>query len=1227
MASQARTNIWIDGSQAGSTLKELKKNVYALNREIEALPRNSDKYKQKVEELSQANAALKNHRDQIRGVNGSYKQANTGLGSMIKQFAPLAGAVAIGGKVISGITSAVSSWYENNIKLEKSLSSLKSLTGASAEDLEFYKEEAIQMGKTTTLSATQVVDAFKLIGSNKPELLKNKEALAETTKEVITLAEAAEMDLGASAQALTGALNQFGKGADEASRFTNALAAGSQAGASDIQSLSDSLDKSGSVMAGYNIEIEQGIGLLETMGEKNIKGAEAGTKLRNVLLTMQSIKALPPEAIGQLESFGVNIDVVADKTQPLNVRLEEMAKISGDATAMTKVFGKENQVAAAAILNNTEKVQEYTEAVTGTYTAYEQARINTNNLDGDIKALGSAWEGLTLSFSGSESVFRPVVQAGTDMLNWLSDSITAVKNWDVRSMDTQTLKLAKAFTFFNPQLEEYYDRQIKINEIASEVVDAIKDESKAMSVAIQTIDQNNQKLKDANITEEEAADLKQQNAEFIDALNEKYPELTAQMDLNAASSEELNTLQKQINQNLVEQAVNAAMAREAERLLDEIVQQTIKSAQLRREEQKRQGQYTQWELAQIALGFKETSAQSEEASKKAQKDLKELGSVSQAVMNDLKDTDLDFGAGFKENSDMASDALKELERLTQELANTTDVSQKAILSSQIKAQKSIINSSKKNMTEAQQAALALLSKQSDAEVEAAEASIEAQKQQKKAAEEARKEYEKLLDKLKEIVEKSKEWQDDFDYKKRLDAFKEGQEKELFELEHSLNEKYAKEIAAAEELSKQKGELGVKAQEELNALLILKQEELEYERGLIIDKYTTQQTQARLDAEKEANLRFLQQQQTLEESIVQLKVDKATIAANAVSEVDLAARRKAYQELEQALIEQAELEKTRKIEALMDQEAAMEITREEFNNRKEMVELEHMQRVEGIHNEATDRITQNAEQRFDDMVGNISTVVDAINDLYIASLDKQKKKLDKQEKDELKTLQEKLDKKLISEDEFNAKKAEIEAGYDEQRKQVERKKAQAEKEAALFKAFIDTASAIVEAAPNLALMGIATLVGATQIAAIESRPLPQFAEGGFHNVIGANDGKMYNAKFVGRPKAGLTPSTPSLALMSEEGPEYFVPNSLLGHPLVANYVGAIEAIRTNQFAEGGFTSSGATGSGGDELLTWISKNTQMMELLVQILPNIRVNVDDGSIDQMTDIQNELNALRA
>jgi len=124
-------------------------------------------------------------------------------------------------------------------------------------------------------------------------------------------------------------------------------------------------------------------------------------------------------------------------------------------------------------------------------------------------------------------------------------------------------------------------------------------------------------------------------------------------------------------------------------------------------------------------------------------------------------------------------------------------------------------------------------------------------------------------------------------------------------------------------------------------------------------------------------------------------------------------------------------------------------------------------------------------------------------------------------------------------------------------------------------------------------------------------VPQRYTGGFFDVTGQDDGRSYNAQYLGSPGTGLLPNRPVL-LASERGQEYLISNPDLQNPRVLNYVRAIENIRQArtggggiaQYAEGGFTAN----SGGDN-----NALAQLAPLLMQVaavLGSLNNTLGDG-----------------
>lgn len=331
----------------------------------------------------------------LGAINKSTKSFDKTLGRTIGRFASFAAAGAVIGDSIKKIAL-----------FEEQVSNLSAITGAVGEDLDFLANKAIELGGATTKSSIDTVQAFKLIASAKPELLTNAAALASVTEEAIALSEASGLELPQAASSLTDALNQFGLAADQSSRVINVLAAGSKFAAAEIPDLTMSLKEFGGVADSLNISLEESAAAVETLSSKGLKGARAGINLRNVFLKL-----------------GAGVDKYNPKVVGLSTALENLSEIQDDTTELTKMFGRQNVLAAQTLIKQRDTLDDLTESMTGTNIAYEQQAINTDNLISDYKKLGSSWEKLVLNLNqGSGSIskaLRGVVQTATNLLDVL----------------------------------------------------------------------------------------------------------------------------------------------------------------------------------------------------------------------------------------------------------------------------------------------------------------------------------------------------------------------------------------------------------------------------------------------------------------------------------------------------------------------------------------------------------------------------------------------------------------------------------------------------------------------------------------------------------------------------------------------------------------------------------------------------------------------------------------
>ena len=355
---------------------------------------------------------------EIQAKSTGIAAATAQMESLGKQSTLASKAVKLFGAAAAGLSvgAIFNKITQDTMNFTKSVSQLSAITGATGEDLKFYEEQAALIGKTTTLSASQAAEAFQLIASAKPDLLSSKEALAAVTKEAVTLAEAAGIDLTDAAQTVGVSLNQFGADADEASRYVNVLAAGAKFGSSQITQTADAMKNAGTAASLAGLSFEEANAGVQLLAAGGLFAAEAGTGFRQVLMKLES------EAEDKFKPSVVG----------LATALENLADENMSLTDIMDLFGAEAAKSAATMINQAGSARQLIKDITGTSTAAEQAATNFDNMTGDVLSLGSANESLAITLGRKlEPFMRKVIQRLTDFSRKVDDFVQSEKFNDV----------------------------------------------------------------------------------------------------------------------------------------------------------------------------------------------------------------------------------------------------------------------------------------------------------------------------------------------------------------------------------------------------------------------------------------------------------------------------------------------------------------------------------------------------------------------------------------------------------------------------------------------------------------------------------------------------------------------------------------------------------------------------------------------------------------------------
>lgn len=463
--------------------------------------------------LKKVDASVGQFQRNVGNYTGALDTFRTGVTNIL-------GAAGIGVGLSQGV-SFIKDSINEFASLEEALKNLQAITGVSNKDLEFFKDNAEELGINVKGGAKAVVEAYKLIGSAKPELLENKDALNAVTESAILLSQAAGLELPDAATRLTDALNQYGAGAEKAAEFTNILAAGAKFGAAEVPQVTDALLKFGVAAKSSNISIQESVGAIELLAEKGLKGAEAGTALRNVFSKLSAAKALPREAIKELEAAGVNIKKLSDSSLNLNERLKELSKIQGDATAITRVFGLENKTAGEILISNLPRLEELTDAVNENGAANQQAAINTDTFANKQLRLENTFASLKASI-------------GEYIVNGLNPLIN--------SYDILRGKLSFTDAFIQ-------ENASKRDEVLQKVIDSGYEEQQIFLAKNQALRTKNQIEFDSgkiglNIYQARRKVLRDELDAFIALINEKNKDKKITKESKIATDEETNAIDR-----------------------------------------------------------------------------------------------------------------------------------------------------------------------------------------------------------------------------------------------------------------------------------------------------------------------------------------------------------------------------------------------------------------------------------------------------------------------------------------------------------------------------------------------------------------------------------------------------------------------------------------------------------------------------------------------------------
>lgn len=363
----------------------------------------------------------------------------------------------VGVAAIGTATAAVGAFATSSVKtgaeFDKSMSQVAATMGKTMDEMQSevgsvdlawgtfsgnLREYAQEMGRNTAFSATQAADALNYMALAGYDTQTSMEMLPN----VLNLAAAGSMDLARASDMVTDTQTAFGISLERTSQMVDEMAKAASTGNTSVEQLGDAFLVVGGLaqeMNGGMVQLSDGTTAtydnvqeleiaLTAMANAGIKGSEAGTHMRNMLLKLASPTEDGYKAFTQL---GVSVFDSEGKMRSLAGIMEDLDGAMANLTqeeklqAISDIFNTRDTAAAEALLNavgdDWGKIAESILDADG--AAQKMAATQLDNLAGDVTLFQSALEGAKIAVSDQLTPsLRQFVQFGTDGLSRLTSA-------------------------------------------------------------------------------------------------------------------------------------------------------------------------------------------------------------------------------------------------------------------------------------------------------------------------------------------------------------------------------------------------------------------------------------------------------------------------------------------------------------------------------------------------------------------------------------------------------------------------------------------------------------------------------------------------------------------------------------------------------------------------------------------------------------------------------------
>ena len=385
-----------------------------------------------INSLSLADRQLKKNKELIKSTKEIYEQmkklqADTGKNQLNVGNYPMLGglvgglggkALGLGGAAAAGM--ALAGVVKDNISLardyEKTLSVLAAILNTTKDGVRDLSEQAQQLGATTVFTAKEVAE----LQIELAKLGYTTEQIQNMTPAVLNFAQATGSSLADAASLAGAALRMFEKDTTHTTEFVDKMSAATTKSALNFSYLQNAMSTIAPVANAFGFQLEDVLALLGQLANAGFDASSAATAARNIILNLADANGKLAQALGEpvtdLDGLIAGLNKLNEEGIDLGESLELTDKRSVAAF---------NTFLSGA--NDVKKLRD--ELANADGWAQQMADTMTDNLEGSVKGLESAWQGLNLTLNQSNGLFRDMVDLLTKVVRKLESAAKKIDSW------------------------------------------------------------------------------------------------------------------------------------------------------------------------------------------------------------------------------------------------------------------------------------------------------------------------------------------------------------------------------------------------------------------------------------------------------------------------------------------------------------------------------------------------------------------------------------------------------------------------------------------------------------------------------------------------------------------------------------------------------------------------------------------------------------------------------